>query len=160
MTALALTIALASRGPLGGRGEGGPRQRLRLPRPPRSTGAGTGATDRAVPTPTALTVTRWSSWRPLRRRVLLPLGPVEDALHIIACESMGIPTWSTRRRGPRVCSRCTRGWHLDDLGFERRRPFDPHANVAFAAWLWKETGGWSHWHCRPDGMTACNQPQR
>jgi hypothetical protein len=43
------------------------------------------------------------------------------------------------------------GWFhmLDELGFEGVSAFDPHANAALAAWLWRETGGWSHWACRP-----------
>lgn len=27
--------------------------------------------------------------------------------------------------------------------------FNPDANALFAAWLVNETGGWSHWSCRP-----------
>jgi len=27
--------------------------------------------------------------------------------------------------------------------------FDPYANTRFALYLWRDTGSWSHWVCRP-----------
>ena len=76
---------------------------------------------------------------------------VDDALHIIACESVGDPDAFNGSTGVTGLFQMDDGWfgQLPALGFTGISPFDPHANAALAAWLWKETGGWSHWHCRP-----------
>ncbi len=86
-------------------------------------------------------------WRPLVER-FFAVGDVERALDVIACESGGDPNaknpsssasglfqhlaseWDRRAYGA--------GWYQSDI-------FDPVANVAVAAWLVYEGGGWSHW---------------
>ena len=83
-----------------------------------------------------------------------PCAPwvVDDALyHIIACESVGDPDAYNGSTGVTGLFQMDDGWfpYLDDVGFKGVSRFDPHANAALAAWLWRETGGWSHWHCRP-----------
>ena len=76
---------------------------------------------------------------------------VDDALHIIACESVGDPDAYNPSTAVTGLFQMDDGWFhmLDDLGFEGVSAFDPHANAALAAWLWRTTGGWSHWACRP-----------
>lgn len=76
---------------------------------------------------------------------------VDDALHIIACESVGDPDAYNGATGVSGLFQMHPMWHgqLDDLGYSGVSVFDPHANAALAAWLWRTTGGWSHWACRP-----------
>lgn len=76
---------------------------------------------------------------------------IDDALRIIACESVGDPDAYNGSTGVTGLFQMDDGWFymLDDLGYEGVSPFDPHANAALAAWLWRTTGGWSHWACRP-----------
>ena len=76
---------------------------------------------------------------------------VDDALHIIACESVGDPDAYNGATGVSGLFQMHPLWHgqLDDLGFSGVSVFDPHANAALAAWLWRDTGGWSHWACDP-----------
>lgn len=99
------------------------------------------------------TVESVEDWRPLVARFFAP-GDVDRALAIMRCESGGNPLaknprssasglfqhlgseWDRRTYGA--------GWFQADI-------FDPVANVAVAAWLVYEGGGWSHWsasgHC-------------
>lgn len=95
-------------------------------------------------------VTRWT-WlvRDVFNSTCAP-WVTEDALRIIACESVGDPDAYNPSTGVSGLFQMAPGWFgmLDDLGFEGVSPFDPHANAALAAWLWRTTGGWSHWECR------------
>lgn len=88
-----------------------------------------------------------SDWRPLVEAFFEP-ADVGLALRVIACESGGRPgaknpvstasglfqhlgsLWNTRS--------AQAGWAGSDV-------FDPVANVAVAAWLVYDHGGWSHW---------------
>lgn len=92
-------------------------------------------------------------WRPLVARYFRP-GDVERALEVIRCESNGNPRAAnpvSTARGlfqhlgsmwPERAGRA--GWPGADI-------FDPEANVAVAAWLVYQGGGWGHWnasaHC-------------
>ena len=77
---------------------------------------------------------------------------VDDALHIIACESVGDPDAYNGSTGVSGSVPDAPRLAVPARGARVRRgvsAFDPHANAALAAWLWKTTGGWSHWACRP-----------
>lgn len=86
-------------------------------------------------------------WRPLVAHFFRP-DDVDRALRIIACESGGDP----KARNP-GSSATGLFQHLGRLWPERAAragwggypATDPVANVAVAAWLVYEGGGWSHW---------------
>lgn len=87
-------------------------------------------------------------WRPLVEQFFAP-GHVRRALRIIACESGGRadaknPTSTASGLFQHLASlwperSAEAGWAGADV-------FDPVANVAVAAWLVYEDGGWSHWN--------------
>lgn len=94
-----------------------------------------------------------AAWRPIVELYFQPRH-VSRALRVMRCESGGDP-WAKNPTstasglfqhlgslwGPRA-ERA--GWSGADV-------FDPHANIAVAAWLVYEGGGWGHWnpsrHC-------------
>lgn len=92
-------------------------------------------------------------WRPLVARYFRP-EDVDLALEVIGCESHGNP----RAANPTSTARGL-FQHLASMWPERAAKagwpdadiFDPEANVAVAAWLVYEGGGWDHWnasaHC-------------
>lgn len=94
-----------------------------------------------------------TDWRPLVER-FFAADDVDRALDVISCESGGDPNAKNpsssasglfQHLGSEWDRRAYRaGWYQSDI-------FDPVANVAVAAWLVYEGGGWSHWsasgHC-------------
>lgn len=86
-------------------------------------------------------------WKPLVS-AFFESGDVDRALRIIWCESKGDP----RAENP-VSTASGLFQHLGSLWEERTRQagmrdadiFDPVDNVALAAWLVYDFGGWSHW---------------
>ena len=96
-------------------------------------------------------VTRWT-WL-VRDAFNATCAPwvTDDALHILACESVGDENAYNGATGVSGLFQLAPIWHSqkDALGFTGVSIFDPHANAALAAWLWRTTGGWSHWACRP-----------
>lgn len=86
-------------------------------------------------------------WRPLVSAFFEP-GDVDRAIRIVWCESKGEPL----AENP-VSTASGLFQHLASLWDERSADagwggadvFDPVANVAVAAWLVYEFGGWSHW---------------
>jgi hypothetical protein len=92
-------------------------------------------------------VTRTADWRPLVSQ-FFESRHVDRALRIISCESGGRanaknPTSTAsglfQHLGSLWASRSAKaGWAGSDI-------FDPVANVAVAAWLVYDDGGWSHW---------------
>jgi hypothetical protein len=89
-----------------------------------------------------------SDWRPLVEQFFEP-HHVAKALRVIRCESGGDPLAKNptssasglfQHLGSMWRSRsAAAGWAGADV-------FDPVANVAVAAWLVYDHGGWSHWH--------------
>lgn len=87
-------------------------------------------------------------WRPLVSAFFQPRH-VDRALRVIRCESRGNPTAKNPRSSASGLFQ-----HLGSLWAERSAEagwsgtdvFDPVANVAVAAWLVYEGGGWSHWN--------------
>ncbi len=78
-------------------------------------------------------------------------GDVERALRIMRCESGGNPNAKNpgssasglfQHLGKYWASRSAAA------GYAGASIFDPTANVAVAAWLRDQQGGWSHWVCR------------
>lgn len=88
-----------------------------------------------------------SDWRPLVGQFFDP-GDVDRALRVIGCESRG----DASAKNP-TSTASGLFQHLGSLWGERSAAagwagsevFDPVANVAVAAWLVYENGGWSHW---------------
>jgi hypothetical protein len=89
-----------------------------------------------------------SDWRPLVEQFFEPRH-VAKALRVIACESGGDPL----AKNP-VSTASGLFQHLGSLwgsrsaaaGWAGADVFDPVANVAVAAWLVYDHGGWSHWY--------------
>lgn len=92
-------------------------------------------------------------WRPIVELYFQPRH-VSRALRVMRCESGGDP-WA---KNP-TSTASGLFQHLGSLwppraeraGWENADVFDPHANIAVAAWLVYEGGGWGHWnpsrHC-------------
>jgi hypothetical protein len=92
-------------------------------------------------------------WRPLVEKYFAP-GDVSRALEVIRCESHGNPAAANPVSTARGLFQ-----HLGSLWPERAASagwagadiYDPEANVAVAAWLVYQGGGWRHWnasaHC-------------
>ncbi len=86
-------------------------------------------------------------WRPLVSAFFRP-EHVDRALRVMRCESRGNPT----AKNP-TSTASGLFQHLGSLWAERSAEagwsgadvFDPVANVAVAAWLVYDGGGWSHW---------------
>lgn len=87
-------------------------------------------------------------WRPLVARYF-PAHAVNKAMDVLACESEGNPAARNPTSGaaglfqhiPRYFDA-----RAAAAGFPGASPFDPEANVAAAAWLWRREG-WSPWEC-------------
>ena len=99
------------------------------------------------------TVRSVADWRPLVERHFLP-EDVERALAVIECESGGDPGAANPYSSARgLFQHLGSAW--DDRAIDAGLPgadiFDPVDNIAVAAWLVYEGGGWSHWaasgHC-------------
>ena len=93
------------------------------------------------------------AWRPLVSAYFGP-GEVERALRVIYCESSGDPgAKNPRSSASGLFQHLARFWteRSVDAGWAGADIFDPEANVAVAAWLVYQGGGWSHWnpsrHC-------------
>lgn len=92
-------------------------------------------------------------WRPLVTAYFGP-GEVERALRVLYCESSGDPNAKNPTSSASgLFQHLGRFWaeRSVDAGWAGADIFDPEANVAVAAWLVYEAGGWSHWnpsrHC-------------
>lgn len=92
-------------------------------------------------------------WRPLVEAHFAP-GDVSRALAVISCESSGDPNAKNPRSSASgLFQHLGRFWAERSVkaGLAGADIFDPSANVAVAAWLVYEGGGWSHWnpsrHC-------------
>jgi Transglycosylase SLT domain len=111
---------------------------------PVEPGPGAGATP-GGPYAETLTDTE-EAWRELVAEHFCHNYAVEEALHVIACESNGDPDAVNPISGTTGLLQIDPGWFDHP---EMGDPFDPEDNIAFGGWLWRETGGWSHFHCRP-----------
>ncbi len=75
-------------------------------------------------------------------------GDVDKALRIMACESGGDPSAANPRSSARgLMQHLGKYWvrRSAAAGFAGVSIFDPTANVATAAWLRDQPGGWLHW---------------
>lgn len=113
------------------------------------------ATVPVTPTPpvAALAPKNVEAWRGLVA-THFPAGDVDRALRVIACESAGDPGAANPRSSARgLFQHLGRFWpeRSAKAGVGGASILDPSANVAVAAWLVAEGGGWSHWnpsrHC-------------
>lgn len=87
-------------------------------------------------------------WRPLVS-LFFEDDDVGRALDVIACESGGNPlAKNPRSTASGLFQHLASLWEERSLraGWEGADVFDPVANVAVAAWLTYEFGGWSHWN--------------
>lgn len=90
-------------------------------------------------------------WRALVA-AYFPPGVVNEALSVMACESQGNPNATnpdTRAAGlfqhmPAYWSDRSRR-----AGVPGANIYEPTANVKVAAWLYSQSGTWSHWSCKP-----------
>ena len=79
---------------------------------------------------------------------------VDRALRVMACESGGDPNvmhdYSNPASASGLMQHLGKYWSARSraAGFAGASIFDPAANVATAAWLRDQPGGWSHWVCR------------
>jgi hypothetical protein len=90
------------------------------------------------------------AWRPLVEAYFRP-SDVDRALRVMSCESKGDPYARNRRSGASgLFQHLPKYWagRADKAGFPGASIFDPEANVAVAAWLVYDFGGWRHWTCR------------
>lgn len=95
-------------------------------------------------------------WRPLVSRYFAP-GLVDEALAVIACESLGDPEIVNSSSGTAgLFQHHPLYWpeRAAAAGFPGATPDDPEANTAAAAWLVEESVAsgltpWYFWACRP-----------
>ncbi len=86
-------------------------------------------------------------WRSLVAAYFRP-ADVDKALRIMACESGGNPNAANSRSSARgLMQHLGKYWvrRSAAAGFAGISIFDPTANVATAAWLRDQPGGWLHW---------------
>lgn len=79
-----------------------------------------------------------------------PADQVNRALRVMACESGGNPNAKNPRSSAAgLFQHLGKYWPTRSAkaGFAGASVYNPTANVATAAWLWR-TGGWGHWVCR------------
>ncbi len=92
-------------------------------------------------------------WRPLVAAYFRP-GDVDRALRIMQCESGGDPNimhdFSNPASASGLFQHLGKYWATRSAaaGYGGVSIFDPTANVAVAAWLRDQPGGWQHWVCR------------
>ena len=89
-------------------------------------------------------------WRPLVATYFRP-GDVNRAMRIMACESGGNPNAKNPRSSASgLFQHLGKYWPARSTaaGYGGVSIFDPTANVAVAAWLRDQPGGFSHWVCR------------
>ncbi len=105
-----------------------------------------------TPTPQvqAYTAAGVEQWRTLVAAYFRP-GDVDRALRIMRCESGGNP--NAKNPGSSASGlfqHLGKYWATRSAaaGYAGVSIFDPTANVATAAWLRDQAGGWSHWVCR------------
>jgi hypothetical protein len=94
------------------------------------------------------TVRSVEDWRPLVA-MFFAGEDVDRALRVLGCESRGRPgakNLSSTASG--LFQHLASQWpgRADKAGWGGSDVFDPVANVAVAAWLVYEGGGWSHWN--------------
>lgn len=89
-----------------------------------------------------------ADWRPLVEAFFEP-EDVDRAVRVIQCESNGDPlAKNPRSTASGLFQHLASLWppRAAEAGFAGVDVFDPVANVATAAWLVYEGGGWSHWY--------------
>jgi hypothetical protein len=92
-------------------------------------------------------VTSVGDWRPLVSAFFDPVD-VDRALQVIWCESKGDPlAENPRSTASGLFQHLASLWEERTIqaGMEGADIFDPVDNVALAAWLVYDFGGWSHW---------------
>lgn len=107
--------------------------------PPPGAGATAGG-----PYATDLTETE-EQWRPLIVRYFCADYAVEEAMHVMACESNGDPDVVNPASGTTGLMQI-HPMHFDDMDGP---PADPEANVEHARDMYVDAWGWFDWHCRP-----------
>lgn len=97
--------------------------------------------------------TRPQDWRPIVELYFQPRH-VERALRVMRCESGGDPdAKNPRSSASGLFQHLGSLWvaRAEQAGWAGADVFDPHANIAVAAWLVYQGGGWGHWspsrHC-------------
>lgn len=85
-------------------------------------------------------------WRPLVATYFRP-GDVSRALRIMRCESGGVVGAYNPSGASGLFQHLKKYWpaRSQRAGFAGASVFDPTANVATAAWLRDQPGGWLHW---------------
>ena len=86
-------------------------------------------------------------WRPLVATYFRP-DDVDRALRIMECESGGVASAANKSSSARgLFQHLGKYWVARSAaaGFAGVSIFDPTANVATAAWLRDQPGGWLHW---------------
>ncbi len=114
---------------------------------------------RLIPTPThthprtpqpSTMGTSVEQWRPLVE-AHFRAADVDRAMRIMRCESGGNPdAKNPRSSASGLFQHLGKYWPTRSAaaGYDGVSIFDPTANVAVAAWLRDQAGGWGHWVCR------------
>jgi soluble lytic murein transglycosylase-like protein len=87
-------------------------------------------------------------WRPLVEHFFEP-ADVTRALAVMSCESKGDPdAKNPGSTASGLFQHLASQWgpRAEAIGYPDAGVFDPVANVAAAAWLVYDGGGWSHWN--------------
>lgn len=101
----------------------------------------------AVPPPQHSFPTAVERWRSLVAAYFRS-DEVHKALHVISCESNGKPdAKNPGSSASGLFQHLARYWdsRSADAGWVGASIWDPEANVAVAAWLRDQRGGWRHW---------------
>jgi hypothetical protein len=99
--------------------------------------------DLSIPTESGI-----EGWRLLVEQFFAP-ADVDRALRVIGCESHGDPlAKNPNSTASGLFQHLASQWgpRAEAIGAPGADVFDPIANVAAAAWLVYEAGGWSHWN--------------
>jgi hypothetical protein len=81
-----------------------------------------------------------------------PAAIVNQALSVMECESEGNPqAMNPISRASGLFQHLPQYWsqRSQAAGVPGANIYDPAANVKVAAWLYRQTGNWSHWSCKP-----------
>jgi soluble lytic murein transglycosylase-like protein len=87
-------------------------------------------------------------WRPLVEEYFRP-EYVDRALRVMRCESGGNTHAKNRTSTASGLFQALKGWWSGNWGYPPFDPYNPEANIRFAAWLSRQGATWQAWSCKP-----------